>query len=112
MSQLCQAATTATPSMPNKRHPRELNDALRQHGIGGRFVMTAAVSHLPQDEVVAILRAIVSFNDFTTDNDPYGERDFGVVEVGIHRLFWKIDDLSGESIDLGRVLTVMFADEY
>ena len=62
------------------------------------------------------------FNDFTPDNDPYGERDFGAFTHKGQRIFWKIDyyspDLSRHSDDPAepaqtvRVLTIMLAEEY
>ena len=55
-------------------------------------------------------------------NDPYGEHDFGLIEVAGHRVMFKIDyyDLSlcGHSADPAdplmtrRVLTIMLAGEY
>lgn len=41
--------------------------------------------------VPAVLEAVRSFNQFSPDNDPYGERDFGALAVLGHRIFWKID---------------------
>ena len=32
-----------------------------------------------------------TFTDFTPDNDPYGEHDFGSFELANHKFFWKID---------------------
>ena len=62
------------------------------------------------------------FDSFDPDNDPHGEHDFGEVEVGGLRFFWKIDAydraLLGGSPDPAnpavttRVLTIMRADEY
>ena len=38
-----------------------------------------------------MLEAVRTFADFTADNDPYGEHDFGAVEIDSRRCFWKID---------------------
>ena len=36
--------------------------------------------------------AMVShFDAFTPDNDPYGEHDFGSIDLDGEKLFWKID---------------------
>ena len=72
------------------------------------------------EEVNKIFVKVRDFNDFTEDNDPYGEHDFGSFTVGGVKIFWKIDyyteDLSGWcdplSPDCHRVLTIMRADEY
>ena len=63
-----------------------------------------------------------TFRDFTPQNDPYGEHDFGSFAVGEERLFWKIDyyDLSlefgsndpADPAQTKRVLTIMLAEEY
>lgn len=99
-----------------------LNDALRRTGRGGRVVMTAGVAALPETTRAAILAAVRGFAAFGSDNDPHGEHDFGAVEVGGVRCFWKIDcydrDLRFGSPDPAdpavtvRVLTVMLAEEY
>jgi len=70
----------------------------------------------------AILHAVKCFDQFTNDNDPYGEHDFGALEAGKDSIFWKIDyyssDLKGGSSDPSnprvttRVLTIMLAEEY
>tara|TARA_Y100000815_G_C12948051_1_gene351839 strand:- start:59 stop:265 length:207 start_codon:yes stop_codon:yes gene_type:complete len=68
------------------------------------------------------MKAVAEFNDFTSDNDPYGEHDFGTLTVGGRRINWKIDyydnDLKYGSPDPAdpsvttRVLTIMLASEY
>jgi hypothetical protein len=111
------AASAATPAA----RLRELNDALRQSFSGGRIVITSGVAALSEDMRTAVLAAVQAFDRFDADNDPYGEHDFGAVEVGV-RVFWKIDyfdrALSSASPDPAnsavtcRVLTVMLAEEY
>jgi len=34
---------------------------------------------------------VETFDAFTADNDPHKERDFGVFEHSLERIFWKID---------------------
>jgi Protein of unknown function (DUF3768) len=64
----------------------------------------------------------VAFDVFTDDNDPHGEHDFGAVDEGGVRCFWKIDcydratefgspDPADPAVTT-RVLTIMRADEY
>ena len=101
---------------------RVLNDNFRTMFIGGRVVVTAGVRALPLDVNARVLLAVQSFADFTEDNDPHGEHDFGSFEVGGEKFFWKIDyyDLdcrygSEDPADpekTARVLTIMLAEEY
>lgn len=101
----------------------ELNDAFRTTFVGGRVMMTRGIQHLPEAVRGQIMRQVTTFNAFTEDNDPYGEHDFGSVEVdGAGKIFWKIDyydlnlefgseDPSDPSVTT-RVLTIMLANEY
>lgn len=70
---------------------RELNDRLRVTGTGGKIFLTRAVADLPPATVTRLLKAIGQFADFTRDNDPWGEHDFGQVMVDGTAYFWKID---------------------
>ena len=100
---------------------RQLIDQLRQSLAGGVLVMTAGVIALGPARQLTILQAIAAFDTFES-NDPYGEHDFGALEVEGERLFWKIDyydqNLSAHSPDPAdpsvttRVLTIMLAEEY
>jgi hypothetical protein len=101
---------------------RELNDHLRRTFSGGRVVMTDGVAALPENQLAQLLANVRSFDEFTTDNDPYGEHDFGSIELAGRTYFFKLDyyapDMDGGSEDPGdpakttRVLTIMRADEY
>ena len=101
---------------------RELNDELRHNGIGGRIVITHGLEALGTDGVCEALAAVAKFDDFTDDNDPWGEHDAAILTVQGHRIIFKIDyfdrDLQWHSPDPSdpavteRVLTVMLADEY
>jgi len=99
-----------------------LNDHARQNFIGCRVVITQGIQSLGEAAVSAILKAVRQFDQFTTDNDPYGEHDFGKIAYQDCDIFWKLDyydvDLSMHSPDpaddtvTARVLTVMLAEEY
>ncbi len=101
---------------------RTLNDAFRRTFRGGAVLETPGVVNMRDTDRIAVLLAVRRFTGFEPGNDPYDEHDFGVVEVGGHRCYWKIDayDLAmlGHSPDAAdpsvtaRVLTVMLADEY
>jgi hypothetical protein len=99
-----------------------LNDRARQDFTGCRVAITAGIAALGHDAVYAIFDRIKAYDDFTPDNDPYGEHDFGSLYWGEHQVFWKFDcydlDFTMHSPDpadetvTARVLTVMLAQEY
>jgi|SRR5579862_370689 len=101
---------------------RVLNDNFRSTFIGGRLLLTSGVSELPIDVKAKALLTVKAFKDFTGDNDPYSEHDFGSFEILDEKFFWKIDyydiDCQGGSEDPAdpskttRVLTIMLAQEY
>lgn len=70
----------------------ELNDLSRTAmGVAGRLLQTEGISALPSAVQSRIRERVETFNEFTPDNDPYGERDFGGFEEAGERIFWKID---------------------
>ena len=100
----------------------QLNDVFRRHGGAGRLAVTAGVLALGNGALPAILVMVRAFYAFTPDNDPYGEHDFGSLEWGGTKVFWKIDCYDRDMV-LGspdpadpavttRVLTIMTAAEY
>ena len=111
------------PNEPPNRRVRELNDAFRKRGLGrGTVLVTDGVSGLGSDFVADALAAVRGFNAFSDENDPWGEHDYGAIELGGQKLFWKIDpydlDLRAYSPNPAnpavthRVLTIMLAHEY
>lgn len=113
-----------------------LNDlARRAMGIACVVVATEGIRALPQADQSCLRELVETFDAFTPDNDPYGERDFGAiyqrmdgvwstlrpVDVAV-TVFWKIDAYDRElrfgSEDPAdpaltrRVLTIMLASEY
>jgi hypothetical protein len=101
---------------------RELHNQLRQKAIGGRILITRGIQALDANDVRVALLAVARFDDFTEDNDPWGEHDCATLTVDGHRLIFKIDyydrDLAYHSPAASdpavteRVLTVMLAEEY
>ena len=99
-----------------------LNDNFRSTFVGGQVVMTAGRRCPAVDTKARLLLAVQSFSNFTKDNDPHREHDFGSIEIEGETYFWKIDyydlDMSVGSEDPAdpskttRVLTIMRADEY
>ena len=101
---------------------RELNDRLRRTGLGGQIMTTPGVRALDEEARASLIHQVRTFSEFSADNDPYGEHDFGAVAVAGERFFWKIDyydpslthgsDDPADPEKTARVLTIMRADEY
>ena len=101
---------------------RELNDAFRTTLRGGRAMMTSGVNELPDCVKAEAMMQVAAFSDFTTDNDPHGEHNFGSFTLVGRKFYWKIDyyDQRCESGSedpsdpekTTRVLTIMLAEEY
>ena len=78
---------------------------------------------LPDSVLADALAAVQAFDRFDGDaDDPHDEHDFGTVEVGGLRLFWKIDaydralrfaspDRANPAVAV-QVLTVLRAEKY
>ena len=118
-----------SPAVPRAERIALLNELVRlrtpmPRGRYGCTVCTQGVAALSDDEQDVLFRRIRSFTDFTEDNDPYGERDFGAVSCdGGGKVFWKIDYYADASCATGsedpadpekcyRILTIMLAEEY
>ena len=113
-----------------------LNDRARQAmGLVCVAVATEGFLALPKEDQSRVRELVETFDAFTPDNDPYGERDFGAIyqdgdgrwttarpALPAETVFWKIDaydrDLRFGSEDPAdpavtrRVLTMMLASEY
>lgn len=122
----CDAATTlkwVRPDTPQQGRIRELNDAFRTRGEGnGSIMVTFGVQEKGEAFVRQALHTVRTFDDFSNDNDPWGEHDFGAVDIDGEKVFWKLDYYN-PSLTAGsenpangtvthRVLTVMLASEY
>lgn len=119
--------TTQTGCNLRKNKPRtttitQLNDAFRHTLVGGQVLVTNGVLSLGRAEVDNVIDAVRRFSDFSADNDPYGEHDFGMVTCEGQEILWKIDyydarlefgspDPADPSVTT-RVLTIMLASEY
>ena len=110
----------------------ELNDEVRQRcliwGPGHQKVpcqimMTRGIAELGPEAQHAIMKLVRDYDDFTADNDPYGERAFGAFAYDAETILWKIDyydkhntaRASKDPADVERtirVLTIMLFDEY
>jgi len=85
-------------------------------------LFTHGVQILCEDHLDEIVSGFRSFSDFTRDNDPHEEHDFGAYTVAGKRIFFKFDyyDLLLENASPDpsdpektfRALTIMLAEEY
>ena len=102
---------------------RGLNDELRKgRSPNGKTVITSGIQSLGAVAVAKLVQAVAAFDQFNSDNDPHSEHDFGALDFGGHRIFWKIDYYD-QSLECGsedpansdittRVMTIMLAEEY
>ena len=112
------------PKAPPVERIRTLNDQLRREGNveNGFVVATRGIVDLGPEKVHQIMQAVRDFDDFSPDNDPYSEHDFGSFTLFGETIFWKIDycdlTLAGGSENPAnpmltkRILTVMLSSEY
>jgi len=101
---------------------RDLNDAFRKTFAGGKMVMSAGVTALPEMVKASALVKLAEFTDFTQEIDPHGEHDFCSFEHCNRTFFWKCDyyntAMDGGSEDPAdpeqtiRVGTLMLAEDY
>lgn len=101
---------------------RDLNDRFRQTFIGGQILLTPGFQALPDEVANSAIQAIQTFDDFTEDNDPYGTREFGSVEIDCQAIWFKIDAYD-QNLEYGspdpsdpavtkRVMTILLPNEY
>ena len=81
--------------------------------------MMTAVSAMRDDVRARAIELTRTFDDFTPDNDPHKEHDFGSFEIDDQKFIFKHDlyeepdvkSANGKSV-VTRVLTIMLAEEY
>jgi len=84
--------------------------------------MTAGVNALPSDVKAMVIRRVAIFSEFTADNDPHEEHDFGNFELAGRKFFFRLDYFDA-NMEFGsedpadpakttRALTIMLAEEY
>ena len=85
-------------------------------------MLTSGVADLPDQLKSKVLMQVAAFSNFTPENDPHGEHDFGSFKIDNQKFFWKIDyydkEMEQGSKDPSdpekttRVLIIMLAEEY
>ena len=98
----------------------KLNDELRASiphlPYPHQMVLTDEVATLPTEQLAELLYQVKNFCEFSEDNDPHGEHDFGKIMLRGDDFFWKFDyydqDQKYFEENGQRILTIMFAHEY
>ena len=111
----------------NTKTIRDLNDRLRQGDttVPGQIFVTQGLTALIGEadaETSHLFEIVSSYNDFSAENDPHKEHDFGAFMFEEQKCFWKIDyydptlkwgsDDPSDVTKTVRVLTLMLASEY
>ena len=99
-----------------------LNDTFRKTFTGGQVLLTAGIAAMSSEDKVNIVSLVQNFDNFTPDNNPYSENDFGTFDYKGEKILWKIDyyDLNNKyhSEDpsnpyiTNRILTIMKVFEW
>lgn len=99
-----------------------LNDKFRKSFIGGEVLLSAGIAAMCSEDKANIVSMVQNFDNFTPDNDPYGEHDFFSIDYKCNKIFAKIDyyDLNHKYMSedpsnpdiTNRVLTIMTVYEY
>lgn len=124
--QNCEATTELVWSrqeLPPNQRIRELNDRFRKTGSGrGSIMLTSGIQEKGGEFALAAVKAVREFDEFSGDNDPWGEHDFGAIELDGEKVFFKLDyyDLSLQQGSENpanegcthRLLTIMLASDY
>ena len=82
--------------MPETPRIPELNDAFRKGEKAhlGRIMLTQGIRHSrgsrPLGDLAVHIK-VQTFADFSEDNDPHGEHDFGSFEFAGEKCLWKIN---------------------
>lgn len=105
-----------------RRKIAELNDQFRSTFTGGQVYMTAGIDALDERTKAEVIAAVMEFGDFDEGNDPYGEHDYGTVQIAGRTYVWKIDMydvrmkfMSPDPTDPAvtrRVLTILLPSEW
>src|SRR5437762_13681567 len=93
------------------------NDEFRRAGPNQDWVATAGAVAL--SNFTGLVQAVIDYDDFNPDIDPYGEHDMGRIVWEQEKTYWKIDyydqarQYGLDPLDPAcrRILTIMLASE-
>ena len=101
---------------------RELNDRLRKFGGHSSFRVSRGLLALGYDHYVRLRQAVIDYDNFSPENDPWGYHDKGFIELDGNSFIWAMhyqfewerndDAYLREWNDPKRQLTIMRAQEY
>lgn len=57
-----------------------LNSKFRKSFIGGEVLLSAGIAAMSSEDKANIISLVQNFDNFTPDNNPYAENDFGSFE--------------------------------
>ncbi|MGB3246163.1 MAG: DUF3768 domain-containing protein [Sulfitobacter sp.] len=116
-------ATAAIIAKQNDAFRTSLTGSVEAPGVlPGKLVMTAGIAAQSDEFRAALIEALVAFDAFDMDSDPYGLHEMGVLKIEGERVWFKFD-LFDENFEYGseapadpartcRVLTLLFPSEY
>lgn len=116
-------ATAAIIAKQSDAFRTSLTASLKPPGVpSGKLVMTAGIAARSDAFRAALIEALVTFDAFDSDSDPYGLHEMGVLKIEGERVWFKFD-LYDENYEYGaetptdpkrtrRVLTLLFPSEY
>ena len=84
-----------------KRNDEFRLNVLTQPQRRGKCIVTRGFDALDVPTKKKAIEAVKNFSDFTEDNDPHREHDFGEIVLDGTRIFWKIDYYESEKTEYG-----------
>ena len=120
---LTETQTAAIIAQQNDAFRRSITASVKAANVPpGKMVMTAGIAAEGDEFRAKMFSALVAFDDFNEDADPYGLHEMGVLEIEGQKVWFKFD-LYDENYEYGaetptdpkrtrRVLTLLFPSEY
>lgn len=122
-AELSEAETAKIIAAQNDEFRKAITGPARGASVPpGKLVMTAGIAARSDGFRAALVEALVTFDGFDEDCDPYGLHEMGVLQIEGERVWFKFD-LYDENYEYGaeaptdpartrRVLTLLFPSEY